>query len=165
MFFALSYVCVPWFHYMLWVWNAVVIRVCSVFSEIHMKTFSKMYMKWFSDTKSHKLHQSIQREDLHNIVLPTVEYTASAWDPYLKTDINKLEQVQRKGTSSYVQNNYWDRTLGCVTRMVRVLAQLAFYINLYRAVICPSAILTGRWRPDIDLYRMLTGWMANTWRK
>ena len=35
--------------------------------------------------------------------------------------------------------------------------QLAFYVNLYRAVIGPSATLTGRWRPDIDLRRMLTG--------
>ena len=37
--------------------------------------------------------------------------------------------------------------------------QLAFYLNLYRAVIGPSATLTGRWRPDIDLRRMLTGYI------
>ena len=37
------------------------------------------------------------------------------------------------------------------------LPQLAFYVNLHRAVIGPSATLTGRWRPDIDLRRMLTG--------
>ena len=36
-------------------------------------------------------------------------------------------------------------------------AQLAFYVNLHRAVIGPSATLTGRWRPDIDLRKMLTG--------
>ena len=36
------------------------------------------------------------------------------------------------------------------------LSQLAFYVNLHRAVIGPSATLTGRWRPDIDLRRMLT---------
>ena len=35
--------------------------------------------------------------------------------------------------------------------------QLAFYVNIHRAVIGPSATLTGRWRPDIDLRRMLTG--------
>ena len=35
--------------------------------------------------------------------------------------------------------------------------QLAFYVNLHRAVIGPSATLTGRWRPDKDLRRMLTG--------
>ena len=38
-------------------------------------------------------------------------------------------------------------------------SQLAFYVNLHRAVIGPSATLTGRWRPDIDLCRMLTGFM------
>ena len=35
--------------------------------------------------------------------------------------------------------------------------QLVFYVNLHRAVIGPSATLTGRWRSDIDLRRMLTG--------
>ena len=35
--------------------------------------------------------------------------------------------------------------------------QLAFFVNLHRAVIGPSATLTSRWRPDIDLRRMLTG--------
>ena len=39
-------------------------------------------------------------------------------------------------------------------------SQLAFYVKLHRAVIGPSATLTGRWRPDIDLRRMLTG---NAW--
>ena len=39
----------------------------------------------------------------------------------------------------------------------KLVTQLAFYINLQRAVIGPSATLTGRWRPDIDLRRMLTG--------
>ena len=36
-------------------------------------------------------------------------------------------------------------------------SQLAIFVNLHRVVIGPSAILTGRWRPDIDLHRMLTG--------
>ena len=38
-----------------------------------------------------------------------------------------------------------------------LITQLAFYANLHRTVISPSATLTGRWRPDIDLRRMLTG--------
>ena len=41
-----------------------------------------------------------------------------------------------------------------------VYSQLVFYVNLHRAVIGPSATLTGRWRPDIDLRRMLTGFMS-----
>ena len=42
-------------------------------------------------------------------------------------------------------------------RMVIGLTQSAFYVNLYRAVIGPSGQLTGRWRPDVDLRRMLAG--------
>ena len=38
-----------------------------------------------------------------------------------------------------------------------IIPQLAFFVNLHRAVIGPSATLTGRCRPDIDLRRMLTG--------
>ena len=40
-------------------------------------------------------------------------------------------------------------------------SQLPFYVNLHKAgaVIGPSATLTGRWRPDIDLRRMLTGFL------
>ena len=43
------------------------------------------------------------------------------------------------------------------TNLHKKHSQLAFYVNLHRAVIGPSATLTGRWRPDIDLRRMLTG--------
>ena len=42
---------------------------------------------------------------------------------------------------------------------VSISTQQAFYVNLHRAVIGPSATLTGRWRPDIDLRRMLTGYI------
>ena len=48
-------------------------------------------------------------------------------------------------------------------------SQLAFYVNLHRAVIGPSTTLTGRCRPDIDLRRMLTGftvikkWAGKSW--
>ena len=37
------------------------------------------------------------------------------------------------------------------------VSQSAFYVNLYRAVIGPSGYVTGRWRPDVDLRRMLAG--------
>ena len=50
------------------------------------------------------------------------------------------------------------RAVSWHTLSFRRVAQLAFYVNLHRAIIGPSATLTGRWRPDIDLRRMLTGW-------
>ena len=42
---------------------------------------------------------------------------ATVWDPFLSSDINRLEQVQRRG-ARYVHNNYWERTPSCVTKMV-----------------------------------------------
>ena len=49
------------------------------------------------------------------------------------------------------------------SRLVTYTSQLAFYVNLHRAVIGPSATLTGRWRPDVDLRRMLTGMEELEW--
>ena len=49
----------------------------------------------------------------------------------------------------------------CIRKACCRGSQLAFYVNLHRAVIGPSATLTGRWRPDIDLRRMLTGITPN----
>ena len=58
----------------------------------------------------------------------------------------------------------WKKNLNWSVGMKsRILAQSAFYVNIYRAVIGPSATLTGRWRPDTDLRRMLAGsWVYNT---
>ena len=55
-----------------------------------------------------------------SIVRPTLDYASSVWDPYRTTDINCVEQVQRRA-ARFVHRNYWDRTPGCVSRMVREL--------------------------------------------
>ena len=61
------------------------------------------------------------RERTYNaLVLPFLNYAAAAWDPYLTRDIDSLDKVQRRG-ASYVCNKYWDRTPGCVTRVIRDL--------------------------------------------
>ena len=56
-----------------------------------------------------------------------------------------------------------DALMGSGLQMFRADTQLAFYVNLHRAVIGPSATLTGRWRPDKDLRRMLTGYCLCVW--
>ena len=88
-----------------------------------------------------------------------------------------LEPPRRGGSNEYLQCMFWAETWKIseflsesfhflvvkfsvyLNRHVFVMlcTQLAFYVNLHRAVIGPSAILTGRWRPDIDLRRMLIG--------
>jgi hypothetical protein len=46
-----------------------------------------------------------------------MEYAAAAWDPSSKNLIQTIEQVQRRH-ARYVTNNYWEKTPGCVTRML-----------------------------------------------
>ena len=59
--------------------------------------------------------------------------------------------------SAYSRAHFYNRKMQCFLMWTAMTAQLALYVNLHRAVIGPSATLTGRWRPDIDLRRMLTG--------
>jgi hypothetical protein len=44
-----------------------------------------------------------------------VEYGAVVWDPFLKTDIDKFEKVQRK-SARLITGDYRSRDAGCVTR-------------------------------------------------
>ena len=46
---------------------------------------------------------------------PTIEYTITVWDPYLRKTPKPLEQVQRRAAQC-VLNDYSTRTLGCVKR-------------------------------------------------
>lgn len=39
------------------------------------------------------------------IVLPTLDYAAVIWDPFTKTNINKVEKVQKRA-ARYIYNNY-----------------------------------------------------------
>ena len=63
-------------------------------------------------------------------------------------DLNRRWPPVAKGTFSDVVAQ---------THIYLTITQSAFYVNLYRAVIGPSGYRTGRWRPDVDLRRMLAG--------
>ena len=54
-----------------------------------------------------------------SIVRPTLEYCASAWDPYLHKDIQKIENVQRRA-ARFVSGNY-AKTPGTVTNIMSQL--------------------------------------------
>ena len=87
------------------------------------------------------------------IVLWSLEETAVAFSYLLQDEIHitneKQEGVQEKKLS--LPMTLWRKASKQTT-------QLAFFINLQRAVIGPSATLTGRQRPAIDLCRMLIGY-------
>ena len=54
------------------------------------------------------------------LVRPTLEYASAVWDPYKQKDAQLLENVQRRA-ARYVNNNYKDRSPGCVTSMLENL--------------------------------------------
>jgi hypothetical protein len=50
-----------------------------------------------------------------------MEYGAIIWDPYNKNDINKLENLQRRG-ARFITKDYKSREEGSMTKMLRNLA-------------------------------------------
>ena len=52
-----------------------------------------------------------------SLVRPTLEYSSAVGAPSSTEDINKLEKVQRQATR-FVHSNYFDRTPGCVSKVV-----------------------------------------------
>ena len=51
------------------------------------------------------------------LVRSTLEYGAIVWDPYLITDINRLEGIQRKA-ARFITGDFRTRKPGCVTNML-----------------------------------------------
>ena len=76
-------------------------------------------------------------------------------------EIIKKKKKKKKSKCCLLLHSTW--RVNHVT-IYTMTTQLAFYVNLHRAVIGPSATLMGRWRPDIDLRRMLAEYQAGTWR-
>ena len=50
------------------------------------------------------------------LVRSVMEYGAAIWDPYLKTDIDRLEKIQNRAIR-FIQRDYHSRNHGCVDRM------------------------------------------------
>ena len=46
---------------------------------------------------------SVKEQSCTSLVRPSLEYACSVWDPHLKSDINKIEMVQRRA-ARYVTN-------------------------------------------------------------
>ena len=51
------------------------------------------------------------------LVRSTLEYGAIIWDPFLKTDINRLDRIQRSA-ARFICNDYRSRSPGAVTKML-----------------------------------------------
>ena len=89
----------------------------------HKITFqeSKLFTRIFTQTTS-PLSISSKKEHAYNqIVLPSVEYCCSIWDPYQQTSIHKLEMLQHRA-ARFVLNRPWRRNCrDSVTDMLTTL--------------------------------------------
>ena len=54
------------------------------------------------------------------MVRPRLEYSSTVWDPHHNREIHNLEQVQRRA-ARFVNQNYMERTPGCVTNISQSL--------------------------------------------
>jgi hypothetical protein len=55
-----------------------------------------------------------------SLVKSTLEYGAVVWDPFLKSEVEKLERIQRKA-ARFITGDYKSRDPGCITRMLKNL--------------------------------------------
>ncbi len=74
--------------------------------------------------------QYVQEDCLHNS--RTIEYGAIVWDPHTKSDIDRLERVQRRA-ARFITNDYRSRTPGCVTNMLHDLKLPSLQIRRIKA--------------------------------
>ena len=59
----------------------------------------------FLQRNLHKCPENIKQQAYTSLVRPILEYSCTAWDPYLKKHISALESVQKKA-ARFVKGNY-----------------------------------------------------------
>jgi hypothetical protein len=91
------------------------------------RRFQSLTVRWKKEFLYVSLHGSFLEKAMlasltsyTAIVRPTIEYTATVWDPTNQSKIKALENIQRRA-ARFVTNNYTDRTPGCVTNMITSL--------------------------------------------
>ena len=62
--------------------------------------------------------QKLRQQAYFSLVRPHLEYCSTVWNPYIKKDVNKIENIQRR-TVRFVLNNYNQR--GSVSALINHL--------------------------------------------
>ena len=65
----------------------------------------------------HHTPSELRRSAYISLVRSTLEYAAAVWDPALKTEIAKLEAIQRRAVR-FISKDFRSRHPGCVTNML-----------------------------------------------
>ena len=60
--------------------------------------------------------KSVKAASYTTLTSPVLEYASTVWDPTTQSNIQTIEQIQKRATR-FVMNDYTTRTPGCVTRM------------------------------------------------
>jgi len=74
---------------------------------------------WFIRRNLHRCSKIIKQQMYIAFVRPQLEYACAVWDTHIKSDIQKLEMVQRRA-ARFVVNNY-NRSEGTVTSILNEL--------------------------------------------
>ena len=97
---------VSWYHGNWWI---VMVFPCSVYYSKANSTLGFLRRNlWRCPAK-------LKESAYISLVLSTLEYAASVWDPHLAKDINKLENIQRR-SARFVKGDYC--TASSVTQML-----------------------------------------------
>ena len=72
---------------------------------------------WFLRRNLRRCPTACKRNAYLALVRLLLEYRAVIWDPYLKQDIDKMEQIQRNA-ARFIARDYTYKTPGCVTGLL-----------------------------------------------
>ena len=120
----------------------------------HKGLFAKLRIKWMiTYLPREKIYSRTRKSQIRALLrifairLKKISHICGQGFLWLESSVRRYSFSRHR---SHIPNKY-------ICRNYVITTQLAFFINLQRAVRGPSATLTGRERPAIDLYRMLTG--------
>ena len=100
-----------------------------------------------------KAPKSVREQIYQTLIRPQLEYTSSAWSPWLRHDILELAKVQCHA-ACFAHNNYWP--LASVTQMISILDwetleachQKAHLCMLYKAINGITTIPMDHYQPS-----------------
>ena len=88
----------------------------------HINKITKKAQSTLGFLRRNLLHctENCRKTAYISMVRSLLEYSAVVWDPYQKSDIDKIERVQRKAIR-FIKRDYRSREEGCISKMAKEL--------------------------------------------